>query len=243
VEAGYQMAPRLADIHPLRAQWPDECSWLFRNSFATLVNAFSHYMPTYADWVMDRDMTPDYAYYRLQLQAILSQRPGQPLVLKNPCHVWHLPALLSVFPDARIVQLHRDVTDVVGSFASLCHALPEGTSEVRSDVELGAYALHMLKVGMERMLAARAALPATSFTDLGYDTLVADPLKVLRELHAGWGLSFDDAAAQAAERWLGEGKKLTGRHAYDLSRFGLSDEAVCDVFTQYTTRFHSFLPA
>ena len=131
VEAAYHLAPRLKDIHPLQAEWPDECSWLFRNSFASMIHGFSYFIPGYVAWMLARDMGEDYRYYRKQLQAILSLRSGNPLVLKDPCHTWHIPELLATFSGARIIQLHRNPREVVPSFISLCQTLQEGESTLR----------------------------------------------------------------------------------------------------------------
>ena len=43
----------------------------------------------------------------------------RPWVLKTPQHMLDLPALLRVFPDARIIFTHRDPQAVVGSSCSL----------------------------------------------------------------------------------------------------------------------------
>lgn len=241
VDAGYKLSPRLVDIHPLKAEWPDECSWLFRNSFATLVHGFSHFVPGYVDWLMRRDMTPDYADYRRQLRAIVWQRPGAPLVLKDPCHLWHLPELLAALPDARVIHLHRDVDRVASSFASLCRALHEGTAAARPDAEIGAYAVDMLETGMRRMLEARAALPAERFVDLGYDRLVADPAAAVAALYERLDLPWTPAAQAGVEGWLAEGRKLTGRHQHGLADFGLDADDVRARFAPYTDDFARFL--
>lgn len=241
VDAGYKLSPALVDIHPLKAEWPDECSWLFRNGFATLVQGFSDFVPGYIDWLMQRDMAPDYAYYRRQLQAIVFQRPGAPLVLKDPCHVWHLPELLGALPDARVIHLHRDVDRVVSSFASLCRALQQGTSVARSDAEIGAYAADMLETGMGRLLAARKTLPAERFVDVGYDRLVADPVATVADLYDRLDLPWTPATQAGLEGWLAEGSKLTGRHQHGLADFGLDADDVRARFAPYTDVFARFL--
>jgi hypothetical protein len=221
IAAGYKMSPRLADIHPLRATWPDECSWLFRNSFTSLVFGFSHYVPSYVEWLLAQDMQPAYAYFKLQLQAITHQRGGAPLVLKDPCHLWHLGALLQVFPDARVIQLHRAPEQVVGSFASLCQALHEGGATARPSAEIGRYALDMLARGLQRIDAVRATLAPDRIFDVDYRELVGDPLATLQRIHARFGLSFEAQARDRATAWLAENRGLSGRHRYELHDFGL----------------------
>ena len=38
-------APSFRAIHPMHPDWPDECNWLLRNCFSTLVNALSWFVP------------------------------------------------------------------------------------------------------------------------------------------------------------------------------------------------------
>lgn len=237
IAAGYQLSPRLAAIHPLRATWPDECSWLFRNGFASLVFAFAYHVPSYLSWLLARDARPDYAYFRLQLQAIVSQRPGAPLVLKDPCHLWQLDALLDQFPDARIIQLHRRVEDVVASFCSLVHALQEGGTKARSPEEIGRYASDMLEQGMSRMLAVRAGLADDRIVDVDYRELIADPLGVVAGLYRRFDLELDAAARSAMHAWLEQSRDLSGRHHYSLASYGLDEHAVRRRFAPYTERF------
>lgn len=240
VAAGYRLSPRLADIHPLRPTWPDECSWLLRNSFATPVLGFSYYIPSYVDWLWSTDQRPVYEFYALQLRAILAQRPGQPLVLKDPCHIWHLDALLASFPDARVIHLHRDIGEVLPSFCSLCQALHEGGARPRGPEAIGAYARDMLARGMERMLAVREQLAAEDearIIDLDYRELVGDPLAGVAKIYGRLGRELGDEARAAMAAWLEGSRKLTGRHRYSLAGFGLEPAEVRERFAPYAERF------
>lgn len=241
VEAGYRLSPKLRDIHPLKAQWPDECSWLFRNSFASMVNGFSYYIPDYVNWLLARDMTEDYQYFRRQLQAILSLRPGGPLVLKDPCHIWHLPELLKTFPDARIIQLHRDPQQTVASFVSLCRALQEGGATARPLPQIGEYCMHMLTTGLDRMLTARDQLPAQNFIDLSYQDLVANPLGTMEKIYLKLDMPFTRQSHSGIEQWLAQGSKHTGKHHYQLADFGLTSTDIQQKFATYNQRFASYL--
>lgn len=240
LRVAHEAAPRLARIHPMNATWPDECSWLLRNQFTTMVLAFSAFIPSYVRFLMNRDVTRDYAYYALQLRAILHQRPGAPLILKDPCHLWHLDALLDTFPAAKVVHLHRPIEQVVGSFCSLCHAIQEADTELRPLPELGAYAVDMLRAAMERMLEVRA-IPDARFIDLPYAELTADPAGCVRRLYQRLELPFTDAAAAGVAGWLEQGRALGGRNEYTLAHYGLEAEAMRDLFAPYRRRFETYL--
>lgn len=60
-------------------------------------------------------MRPAYAMHRRVLQQLQWQVPGARWVLKAPSHLFAMDALLHTYPDARIVQTHRDPVTVVAS--------------------------------------------------------------------------------------------------------------------------------
>src|SRR3546814_12855747 len=79
-------------------------------------------VPAYARWCEEQDATPAYAHMAdlLRLTGWLrGEDPAKPWLLKTPQHMLDLPALLRVFPDARIIFTHRDPAAVVGSSCSL----------------------------------------------------------------------------------------------------------------------------
>nr|VFJ69482.1 MAG: Sulfotransferase family protein [Candidatus Kentron sp. FM]VFJ70166.1 MAG: Sulfotransferase family protein [Candidatus Kentron sp. FM]VFK18105.1 MAG: Sulfotransferase family protein [Candidatus Kentron sp. FM] len=241
VDVAYRLAPGLMDIHPLKAEWPDECSWLFRNCFSTLSYGVNHFIPGYVQWLLSRDMTQEYRYFRKQLQAILSLRPGSPLVLKDPLHLWHLPALLKTFPDARVIQLHRAPQEVVPSGISLVRIVPVGEATIRPLSEIVDYYLNILTAGLERMLVSRAQSPQGHFIDLGYRELVANPEAAMEKLYAELGMDFSPQSRAGVRQWLSQGRRHTGKHHYQLADFGLTARDVEQRFVAYHERFANYL--
>ena len=53
------------------------------------------------------------------LQALQWLRGGRRWVLKSPQHLEQLPVLLDVFPDAGVVQTHRDPVAVTASLVTM----------------------------------------------------------------------------------------------------------------------------
>src|SRR5258708_375350 len=73
-------------------------------------------------------MEPTYRWHRQFLQLLQWRHPG-PLVLKSGAHLWALPALMAEYPDAVLVQTHRDPTRVVASLSSLFTAIRSTASD------------------------------------------------------------------------------------------------------------------
>jgi hypothetical protein len=78
-------------------------------------------LPGYYRWLRyAADHRQAYRYHRIFLQHLQSGMPGQWL-LKSPAHLWRLDALVAEYPDALIVQTHRDPLNVISSISALTH--------------------------------------------------------------------------------------------------------------------------
>jgi len=91
----HRAAPSMRIIHPVDARAPEECVFALPHHLAYRNRAR---IVGYQDWYTRRDATGDYAYLRQQLQILQWQQPRTRWILKSPFHLWHLDALLRVFP-------------------------------------------------------------------------------------------------------------------------------------------------
>jgi hypothetical protein len=244
LDSVYSAAPGFRAIHPMHPDWPDECNWLLRNCFSTLVNAFSWFVPGYVEYLRTCDMQPAYADHRRFLRALLHRRGDRPrLALKDPFHMWHVEAFLAAYPDATIIQLHREPVEIVPSLASLCASLQSiDTDSPRTQAEIGRFSLYILGQGLRALEQARRKLPDERFVDIPYRELVASPGAVLRSLGERLGFDARGVALEQAGRWLEENRQhKLGRHRYSLEDFGLSAAIIEEYFEDYRARFGPLL--
>ncbi len=233
-----QRAPDLARIHPINAGWPDECSWLFRQGFATMVHSFSFHIPAFVEWMMETDMEPYYRFYRMQLQVLAWRYPGCRFVLKDPCHLWHLPVLRKVFPDATIVSLHRRVDEALPSLASLCAALQASEGATLDAHALGGYCTDLVERALFPLAGLRRAVGSRGFFDVRYPDLVAQPRETLARICAFASCAGDDAALDSAMAWLSTNRQhAAGRHVYTLEQFGLTASDIDQRFRRYHEQY------
>jgi hypothetical protein len=233
-----QTIPEMAHIHPMNPRWPDECSFLFRPSFATMANAFTYRIPSYSRWLLATDMKPYYEYYRVLLQALLFQNgeraPKARLVLKDPCHLWHLGVLLDVFPDAKVIFLHRHIDEALASFTSLCFMFQRHWSVYKDPSMIGTYCLPLLEEGLGPAVFLRRALGAGRVMDVRYRDLVESPRRTLTAICENIGARTDADAMVAMEKWLSENPQhKDGRHTYTLEEFGYRREEIMERFRAY----------
>jgi hypothetical protein len=72
-------------------------------------------VPSYNTWLLhEADVSSAYRWHRRYLQHLQHAVKGQWL-LKSPAHLWHLDALAAEYPDAIVVQTHRDPLRVISS--------------------------------------------------------------------------------------------------------------------------------
>jgi hypothetical protein len=238
-------SPGSQAVHDLGVDSPEECLYLFQNCFTSEhYQAFAE-VPEYQEWLASRPMIEEYHYYRLQLQILLWQRSGSPLVLKWPFHAYHLRALLTVFPDADVVFTHRDPAVCVASLCSLALRFRLAGNH-RIDVpRLGAWCVGLLGGIADRATSVRRETGRDRFVDVAYDDLLRDPVGTVRRVYRCLGRPLVPRTEERAEDWLrAHPQDKFGRHRYDLAEFGLSAAAVRERFGAYSAELaeHSGVP-
>jgi hypothetical protein len=193
----------------------------------------------YSAWLNAASLDKEYAYYALQLRGLTREEDaGRCWVLKSPSHLGYLATVRRTFPDAVIVQCHRDPCQAVASYASLVLAVRSPNSDRVSLPAVGRHALDRCAVAMQRALDARDGAGGVGFVDLAYTDLVADPVGAVRHLYSRLGRELEAGMAAALARWVAENPQHKhGRHDYTLEQFGLSRADVSSRLAEYEQRF------
>lgn len=217
-----RLAPDARSLHPVGAELPTECVTLLANSFASLEVPTINWMPSYLDWFTGADLRPHYRYLRSQLQVLQADCPASRWVLKSPAHLFALDALLDAFPDAVIVQTHRDPLDVIPSFCSLSATLCAISSDAVDQRALGRRWAPLWAEGLARTAAVRARRPDVEVVDIDYPDLMADPLRQVERIYAAAGAELT-AWTRAAVQRRAAPDPADGHapHRYTLEQFGL----------------------
>ena len=230
-------AANIPMVHWDDADGPTECMFVQNQDFrAYLWEAF---MPTsaYADWLMDADMTSTYAYERSVLQMLQSRAPGV-WSLKMPSHAVHIDALLSTFPDVRIVWAHRDPFKATASFLRLNY-LSRAVLGADIDVtDVVSNVLRQLQAHVARPLQARQRIGDDRFFDLHYAALLRDPIGVMRSLYEWAGDELTPSTEDAMLQWLKRNPQdRFGVQPYSLDGSGVTIGDLEPVFDQYLSTF------
>jgi hypothetical protein len=236
LRAQYAGRPELDAMHVMAADAPDECWNLMRQSFGSVTFACLAHVPSYLRWWRAWDPRPAYRRYRANLQLIGWRNPRRWL-LKDANHLFGLDALLEVFPDALIIQTHRDPVRVIPSVCSLNRGFRQDLSAHLDLRQLGREQLEIWEQGILGALAVRERADPARFVDVQYPELLADPLGVVAGLYARLGLELRASARSRMRDWLqAHPHGGHGAHHYTLEQFGLDPDEIRERFAAYQTR-------
>jgi hypothetical protein len=243
IEAILEAAPELATIHPWDAEGPDEEIMLLEHAFLSGVpDAFCN-VPSYRRFVIESDMRDGYAYTKRMLQFLQWQKkeaghPAERWILKAPFHLGRIPQIVEFFPDAMIVQTHRDPIETSPSIASLYSSTWRTNSDEVDPLVVGEQCLDLWSWGISKCLADRDAGLEDRFIDVLYEDTRRDPMGVIATIYDRLGRPFTDEAREAMKRW-GDDNRRDKRavHSYTLEEFGYTREKICEAFAEYRERF------
>lgn len=234
--------PDFTKIHFASADTPEECVLLHAFSLNGVHLGTEVMLEPYASWYRKQDLRPMYAYYADLLRMLDWQRPGERWLLKAPAHMWAIDALIETFPDVSIVWNHRNPLECTASACSMTAMLMDGR-EGFDPTELGPVVMDFYATSLERGLAARDRQDPRRFFDVGFGRLVDDPMAVVRDIYAHFGLEMAPAAERAiADHVAANPKGKHGAHEYGLEEYGLTPEAARARFAPYIERFGIEVP-
>ncbi len=221
------LAPELKAIHPLSSDEPDECYHLFRNYGAMPAGWDFAYLPAYWKWFNSGSAVPAYKLHKRQLQILQWLDRRGHWVLKSPQHLAGLPALMQVYPDARIVVTHRDPVESVASYCSLL-AVAWGMISEKVDLDVIArYALETAAASEARAEPVLRTLPRNQVFHVHFNEFVRNPHDTVIAIYRHFDYPYDSGLRARMRAWSAANPRdRHGTHKYDLADFGLTAESV-----------------
>lgn len=188
--------PGFAAFHELGAQLAQEDVRIFASEFKSLQHSLQFEVPTYNQWLLhDADMSDAYAWHHRFLQHLQSEHHSKRWLLKSPAHLWCLPELMKQYPDAIVIQNHRDPLKVIASISALGASLREMTTDHFEVKRLAAQYSEDIMLGLERALEARAAgvFDTGRVLDVRYQDIRHDLIGAIGRIYdqLGWNLSAE----------------------------------------------------
>jgi hypothetical protein len=238
-----RFAPQADAVFPMRAWTPHECVAIHSYSFMSEEFVSTSRIPQYESYLRQADLRPAYAWQRRFLEhlesASESDGPRRQWVLKSPDHVYGLEALFSIFPDALIIQTHRNPFDVLKSSCHLTQVLHGLYSRPGDPAALAARESKVLAQALDRFVNFRDAHPelAGRFVDVKYDDIVADPLTAVRRVYENFDLTLSAEAIERMKNLSRTRSRYDHRRPASGTRELTREKAIVSCFERYCSRF------
>ena len=197
-----RLAPGADSVYPIRAWTPHECVAI--HSYTLLSEEFvsTCHVPTYEAFLHAADLGPIYRWQRRFLRYLQIGHSNSRWVLKSPDHIYGLDKLLAVFPDAAIIQTHRDPVEVVKSQIRLTQVLEAMFARPRESEQLATSEARKIEQMLGYITRFREAYPnvARQFIDVTYRELVSDPLAVVQRIYERLDIRLSEVATKRIRR-------------------------------------------
>ena len=238
-QALHAMVPDLKRMVPMSGNSVIECSSFMAYEFACDLFDPTFDIPSFRDWLWEQDITETYATYRRILQHLSWRCAGDRWVLKAPTHLRTLDALLAVFPDACIVQNHRDPLVSLASVISLRLTMLKPTVRELDVPRLTRWISEDNAEWLARGLDTRRRMNDESrFFDVHWGEFQRDPLDVVLRLYAHFDLPIGDESLSRIQSFLAENPRgKHGKHDYRFEDYGLDRDEERERYADYQERF------
>lgn len=198
-------------------------------------------LPSYAAWLRTQRLSESYAYFANVLRLIGAQEPHKRWLLKSPVHTFEIDALLDVFPDARIIQMHRDPLKTIPSGCNLRYLNwgPCGGDLAQREL-IGPMLCEWSRLALNRSKAASARSPM-QFFHVDHRRFLRDPLDVVHAIYDFFDLVLSPNAESKMREWVTtRPMSRHGEHIYPVDGWGITPAEIRETFADYRAE-HGFL--
>ena len=235
-----RLVPKADSVYPVRSRTPHECSAI--QSYAMMSEEFVACcrVPSYESFVRAADLRPVYQWEKRFLQHLQSGGACRRWVLKTPDHVYGLEALFSLFPDAIVIQTHRNPMDVLKSTIHLTLGLQRIYCYPCDPTQHAEHEARMLVTATDRIIQFRDKHPelAERFVDVNYSDLTSNPLAVIGRIYRHIGMTLSREALENMGAFTQHRSRYPGwRSIPNLAEWGLDVLSLGVRFENYCRRF------
>jgi hypothetical protein len=197
-------------------------------------------VPGWRDYYLSHDQTPHYAYGKKMLQAIACQFPSEcRWILKGNQHSEQLPALIANYPDAFIIQIHRDPLAILQSVLTM-RGLSILSDQKQPDIQAHVdYWVDRIERMLRAYLRDMDKVPAGQRLDILFGDVIADDVGTAQRVLEFADLpSTPESIADMRNYMDSHPRGKDGRVVYDLAGdFNLDVAALRTRFAFYRDAF------
>ena len=187
-------------------------------------------VPEYVDYLKDCSFESVFKWHKKFFQMLeLNGRPKRWL-LKDPSHIGHIPEILSTYPNAKFINIHRSPMESIGSFCSLAKNIRSAFSKNVNTKEIGNVILDFWQHSLNKGIDAKQNLSEGQIIDVSYSGLISNPLLSIKDIYEKFGLDIDIETENSMKQYLINQTKIKKqKHNYSLEEFGLNEKNINEV--------------
>lgn len=240
LETTFGLVPAKRTSHNVVADEVDECLEVLRQSFVSNRWACTWKAPSYDAWWQTQNEQLAYEWYANVLRLIGHGYAEKRWLLKNPGHVANLDLLFRVFPDACVVQTHRNPIYAIPSISNgirLSHRVYEGDQADDFATLIGPREMEKWAHALSRAKPVRESHRRQIF-DIDHSRFTREPMVVIREIYRHFDLHLTESTERSMiARTVAKPERKYGEHRYDVNDLGLITGEIEERFMGYIEEF------
>jgi hypothetical protein len=236
----YEVTPDRKAAHRMTAEEVDECCLVLRQGFVSNIWSCMWSAATYDLWWQTQSELHCYEHLRRVLQLIGSSEAEKRWLLKNPGHIANLDFLFALFPDAKVIQTHRDPARAVPSLCAMLIRNHDVVEEGRRDLRARMLGMRETEKWAKALRDAEPVrqLHRNQILDVIHGDFHRAPMRTLEQIYAFIGLELTPGVRSAMEQRIKEDpERQYGVHRYSIDDFGITEDQVRARFGDYVDRF------
>lgn len=238
IAAWEYLSPSIRQIHHLMPEGPEECTFLLANAFTCLLFPVFFHIPEYVEWIKNHDYRDALSFHRKQLQMHQASRNSQRWLLKSPAFLPAIDAVLETYPDACIIQIHRDPVKTIPSLCSLHTAARMVVGDHIEGKQISEQVTAAWGPALKRYLTDRKKHDGSRIFDAYYQDLMADPVALIQRIYNHFHLPLEDKTRASMAAYINRSRQYQhGPHNYSPEQFHLKADSLRTYFKGYTDQF------
>jgi hypothetical protein len=150
--------------------------------------------------------------------------------------MWSIDYLFKQFPDATVIQIHRDPVEVIPSVCSLVMSAKSMSEPLTSPNELGEQQLEQWAHVLDKTIEFRKQY-SSNFIDIFYNEILDDSIGVLKKIYSHLGEGINHSVIDEIKNQSKVQLNKNSNHKYSLGEYGLKNTSVNERFSEYKKHY------
>jgi hypothetical protein len=234
LDATVAAAPELRTEHMHEVDAVEESLFLLAATFVSNHYPEQWYVPSYDAWYRNADERPSYLWLADVHRLIGANDPDRRWLIKNPTDTYSIEAVLAAFPDAMIVQTHRDPVQAIPSVANLLVGVRKMYEEENCDPHaLIQRDAEFWNLAMERMESGKRRDPKR-YIDIDFNDFILNQMSAIHRIYEHFDIDLSPDVESRMQEWLAANPRRPGAvQRHKAEDFGMSSGELGEIFTQY----------